>query len=557
MHQYRSNKKTGIMMTLFLCACLACPALAAAAPNAGEISNTLKDSQVKPAEKKSGGINVESLPEMQPDLSGPKIKVNRIRISGQTIYSEAQLEGITSSVVGQEVTFGELEQAAGKIAKYFRDNGYLLANAFVTAQEIKDGQVTIQVVVGQYGDVTVRNTSRLSDHYIKAIVKPLKNGDAIHIDSLERVLLILNEVSGITLKSTLAPGKEPGTSDLIMEISDAPVVSGQLYGDNWGNRFTGEIRGGLNININNLSRQGDVLTVGGLYGGSGLRDLNFDYALPVGSEGGKIGVTYSNVNYLLGEEYAVLGASGQAKARGIYATYPLHRSRNANLYLRIGFERKELQDLVGSSATDSQKKVDAWNVGLKGDWRDAAGDGSTAFGLALTQGRLNMLSADARNNDDLKTAGSYSKAIISLLRQKYINERLSYNFSFTGQLASKNLDSVEKLFLGGATGVRAYPQGEAGGDSGYLVTGELRWNMPTPNFQLAAFIDSGQVTLNKAPLNNDANTRALTGGGLGVVFSRNNDYSIRADYAWKISSDKAVSDHDKNGRFWLRAIKYF
>jgi hemolysin activation/secretion protein len=46
--------------------------------------------------------------------------------------------------------------------------------------------------------------------------------------------------------------------------------------------------------------------------------------------------------------------------------------------------------------------------------------------------------------------------------------------SFSGQRASKNLDSSEEFFLGGPNGVRAYPQGEGAGDEGWLSRLELR-----------------------------------------------------------------------------------
>ena len=37
--------------------------------------------------------------------------------------------------------------------------------------------------------------------------------------------------------------------------------------------------------------------------------------------------------------------------------------------------------------------------------------------------------------------------------------------------------------------MRAYPQGEASGDSGYQATAELRYATPLPNLTLATYID--------------------------------------------------------------------
>ena len=102
-------------------------------------------------------------------------------------------------------------------------------------------------------------------------------------------------------------------------------------------------------------------------------------------------------------------------------------------------------------------------------------------------------------------------------------------------------------------------EGEASSDEGDVFTGEFRWSMPTPNFQLAAFYDNGKATLNKSPwAGAGVNNRILSGASLGLIWNRPSDYSIRLDYAWKITtSNPATSDTDKNGRLRLQATKYF
>jgi hemolysin activation/secretion protein len=209
----------------------------------------------------------------------------------------------------------------------------------------------------------------------------------------------------------------------------------------------------------------------------------------------------------------------------------------------------------------SQKRADVVIVGLNGDSRDQLGGGGVnGFALTYSSGHLNMESADAVSNDaNAQTAGSYSKTNLSLNRVQAIDSRVNLYLSFNGQLANKNLDSSEKLQIGGPTGVRAYPVGEAPSDEGYIFTGELRWNMPTLSFQLAAFYDNGKAIMNKNPwAGAGVNHRILAGAGLGFIWNRANDFSIRLDYAWKITtSDPTTSDTDKSGRLWLQGVKYF
>jgi len=539
--------------------CLPMFALSAERPDAGTTIGSLREQKLSSAEKSALGIEVDSKQQNPaPAPSESKIMVNGIRITGQNIYSEDKLLPLVNDAVGKPLTLGELEILARQISTYFHDHGYFLAKALIPVQDVKDGVVEITVVVGRYGRIDIRNQSALSQGTINGLLSPLKGGDYIRRAPLERALLLLSDVSGVSLKTTIAPGKEPGTSNLILEISDTARFTSQLYADNWGNRFTGAIRSGMNVNINNPGALGDVLKIGGIYAGSGLNDLDLAYTLPVGPQGARIGVGYSCVNYLLGKDYADLDASGQAKVTTIYESYPLIRSRDFNLYGRIGYDSKKLEDRIDYVGSNSNKKAGVLSIGLSGDNRDSFGNGVTGFSLTFASGKLTMNSADAQTNDtEAQTAGNYNKTTINLLRQKYMNKRLNYSFSFTGQLASKNLDSSEKIFLGGASGVRAYPQGEAAGDEGYLVSGELHWNLPTPQFQLVAFLDNGRVILNKNPWDASVNKRILTGAGLGLIFSRPNDYTLCFDYAWKLTSDSAVSDTDESGRFWVRGIKYF
>ena len=555
---WQYTKRAGYITSL--CLLLAGPfALAAPPPDAGNILKSTQENELKaPAPATPGLLINPQAGQPQATPGGQSITVTGFHILGQNVIPDSELQPLLADSVGTERTFAQLEQLAGRISKHFRDQGYIVARAFIPAQQISDGIVTINVIVGQYGRLDIRNQSTLSTPYLETVTSSLKSGDPIRQAPLERVLLLLGDSSGVTLKSTLTPGKEPGTADLILELSDAARVTGQLYSDNWGNRFTGDVRGGLSVTVNNPSTTGDSFSLGGLYAGSGLHNYNAAYSLPTGPSGAKLGISYSRVSYLLGEAYASLNASGIAKTTSLYESYPVLRSRDLNLNWRIGYDHKDLQDQINLSGTDVKKTADTWNLSFNGDSRDSSGGGATSFDLTLSHGRLHLDSADARSADaDANTAGSYTKATLNLLRQKYLTERLSYSLSFNSQLASKNLDSSEKLFLGGASGVRAYPQGEASGDQGYLFTGELRWNMPTPQIQVAAFLDNGRVTLNKSPWDSSDNSRTLTGAGLGIIFSRPSDYSLRLDYAWKITSKAANSDTDKNGRFWVRGIKYF
>ena len=117
--------------------------------------------------------------------------------------------------------------------------------------------------------------------------------------------------------------------------------------------------------------------------------------------------------------------------------------------------------------------------------------------------------------------------------------------------------------LGGMNAVRAYPEGEAYADEGYVATLEARMKLPKLSeqmpgqMQLIGFVDAGSVTINKNPWFAGKNTRSLSGAGAGITWADNNNFFVRAYYARKLGSEPAISAPDRSGRFWIQAVKYF
>lgn len=152
---------------------------------------------------------------------------------------------------------------------------------------------------------------------------------------------------------------------------------------------------------------------------------------------------------------------------------------------------------------------------------------------------------------------------LSANRLQRVTNTVSLYAGFNGQLASKNLDNSEKMGLGGMNAVRAYPEGEAYGDQGYVLTVEVRKDLPKfydqipGQMQLVGFIDTGRVNTDKTTWTNEDNTRTLSGAGVGINWMDYNNFAMKLAYAHKLGSEKAISAPDKSGRFWVQLVKYF
>ena len=126
---------------------------------------------------------------------------------------------------------------------------------------------------------------------------------------------------------------------------------------------------------------------------------------------------------------------------------------------------------------------------------------------------------------------------------------------FSAQKASGNLDSSEHIYLGGAHGVRAYPQGEGSGDEGLMGTMELRWHTPVRGLTLSTYLDAGHVEIARS---GDEGNMTLKGWGVGLSYTRPGNWFARLDYARRIGSDEFMSkEAESRGRIWFMAGKVF
>ena len=490
-----------------------------------------------------------------------RITVQRLQIPAAPVFTEAELIAASGFTPGSELTLGELRNMAGKIASYYQTRGYFLAQAYLPAQDIQHGVVTVQVLAGQYGKIELRNTSNLSDGLASNILGGLE-GTTIATAPLERRLLLLSDLPGVQVGSTLAPGASLGASDLIVDVQPGSRVNGSIDADNQGNRYTGRNRIGATLNINELAGIGDVATLRAFTSADGLNYGRIAYQGQAGLL--RLGTAYTYMDYKLGKEFAVLDAKGTARIASVYASYPLLRSRATNLYAQVSYDDKDFQDKTESTGTVNDKTAKVWMLNLNGDTRDSLGGGGVSnYSLTYTTGKVDIETPVALLIDQLtvKSNGTFHKLGLTAARVQNLDADTSLFAIVNAQTASKNLDVSEKMGLGGVGGVRAYPGGEAYGDQGYVLNLELRRNLPFAalpgQLQLVGFADTGTVKLNRNQWSAGDNRRTLSGAGVGVTWTGANALLVKAYYAHKLGNAAATSAPDKAGRFWLQAIKYF
>ncbi|MGQ0656213.1 MAG: ShlB/FhaC/HecB family hemolysin secretion/activation protein [Betaproteobacteria bacterium] len=531
-------------------------------PDAGRVQEQLRAPAPPPAPPRPD-IRIEPpAPDRKADT--PPFYVAGFRVTGATVFSEKELVEVLGPA-GTQLTLAQIQERADRLTRFYNDRGYAVARALVPAQEVRDGVVEIRVLEGRYGNIDIRNATEVSEARIRGLLGEVREEGLIHGPQLERGVLLVSELAGIQPKATLEPGAETGTSDLVLEIGAGPEREYSATFDNAGGRFTGKHRVSLAAIWNSPANIGDRLSGNLVTSGNLLLSLRVAYELPIGYSGLRAGPYVSRTTYQLGDAFAALDASGTADAAGASASYPLIRSSVFNLRAIAGAEERRLEDTIGATATVNEKGARVLQAGLGGDVRDGFLAGAiTAFQLQMTRGKLTLDSpalaaADAAGAN---TRGPYTKFVLTVNRIQGLSEAWRLSANYTGQWARKNLDSSEKFSLGGLTGVRAYPPGEASGDDAHLLQLELRHQgkaVGQGQFVPFGFFDTAQSrsTHDVFPGFAAKNVRHLAGYGVGGEWSVPGSYFARAWIARKAGAEAATADADRTARVWMQAGMLF
>jgi hemolysin activation/secretion protein len=491
-----------------------------------------------------------------------RLLVRSIRIEGQGPVAESELRPILADYENRKLTLAEIYEAADKITTLYRAQGYLVAKAYVPAQDARNGVLRLKIVPGKYGAITLKNESLVRDDFLQGVLdQALAGSPFIHNDELERAMLLISDLPGASVpRVAIGRGQQPETSDFVFGVPEARRFDGYLLGDNFGSPFTGRNRLTGGLNVNSPFGYGDRLSAFGIVtDDTHLVNGRVAYALPLGTSGLRGEIAAYRTTYKLGGIYRDLDATGTADAVSGTLTYPLIRRRDDSLYLSGNFTHKALNDnILGVSI--AHRNMDLGTAGITWDTVGALVGLSlvTSTTLSFTAGTVDFPDPiqKAANIAGVDTAGDFQKINLAFTATLAFTEKLSLSTNIKAQKSlSGNLDSSEQLGLTGYYGVRSYDEGLAG-DSGYLVTPELKYALPDIQHYrhaIGLFTDVGAVWLENPSFTTlQKGYTQLNAVGLGYYASY--EYSparlllLKAQVAHSYGSNDGAQSYDRGTR---------
>ena len=549
------------------------------AGDAGRILNQENERQkTKEIPKQIPKSLLEESKKKEVKTSDEKVLIKSFKLEGDIkSFSVSELQNLLLDLNGKSLAFDQIQIAADRIKDFYNSKGFFLAQAIIPKQEIKDGVLIIFINEGKLDSkepykINKKNL-RISEDRIKAYMDNALKDNFLK-DSVERGLLNINDNPGVRTSLMLEPGIDPGSTKMVLDINEGPLVQGTVSVDNYGNRYTGDLRATASVDFNNPSGIGDQIGILGTKAIEGdLEIKKISYNFPIGTNGLRGGAFYSIVDFKVGKELSGSRFTGKAENANLNLKYPIYRSTAESLLTNFNYDKKYLYNATAGAAT-SDKELDNYTLGFTYQKIDQfISGGYTQVSINFTRGDLDLSKvADSLNTDQgtsgYKTNGSFNKQNLQLSRIQQLPEKFTLNFVGDAQFASKNLDTSEKMSLGGPSGVRAYPSGEASGDEGYRYSLDLRYSLGNfPYFgdiTPLIFYDYGRIKQYK---NKDVSTSSVTnneyslsGYGLGLEAANSNNFSLKFIAAHTNGSNPGAStqgnDSDgrkDNTRYWVLA----
>ncbi len=423
-------------------------------------------------------ITVPQVPTAVPPAQARPIRfvLRGVNLRGSTVYRPQDLHALHTGLIGREVSLAEVYAVATQITARYRNDGYVLSQAVVPQQQIRDGVVQIIVIEGRIARVVIKDEGGQlrSYNYLLQYAERLKASQPVTQRELERYLLLLNDFPGMRVSGVLAPSDVPGASDLVLEVNYKHIDAYASL-DNRGSRFIGPFQSEVSGAYNGVFDTGDRLLYRYVTTLFQPRELQFHEArfqTPVFDQGTILEVWGNWARTRPGFTLRRLDIEGETWSWNIKLKHPFIRTRGMNLWAYGEFDWQDSNNDV-LTATISEDRLRVLRYGVTFEAVDEL-RGASFADLRVSHG---LPIAGARGNSREFGRDDFTKVNLDVQRNQEIWGPVSAFVQFAGQYAGTQLLAPEQFGLGGRTFGRAFDPSEKTGDHGIAVAAELRYTV--------------------------------------------------------------------------------
>jgi hemolysin activation/secretion protein len=505
-------------------------------------------------------------PNTFPGAEKLKLKLTKVIITGNTVYSTAELLALFRPALNKEIALSDLQNLVYEVTQKYRHDGYILSHAFLPPQRIQNGVVQVEVIEGFVNEVTVTGDPGRVKPLLQAYGAKVAASRPLRLQELERYILLANDLLGTEVRAVLTPSPTtPAASELSL-VTDHHAAQGYISYDNYGTRYLGPQQISLGGNVSSLLAAGDSDTAR-IIVTQRTKQLNFFqfiHAHPLGASGAVLALSGSYTRTMPGFILEPFEVEGLSRTLTADVSYPIIRSRARNFSVHSSFNyENNSSTILEESLYDDHLRTLV--VGGSYDFIDGW-NGLNSAKLDVEHG-FNILGSDNDAGDRSRPQGrsNFTKANLYLSRLQAISSRFSALIAGQGQYAFTPLLASELFTFGGSDFGRGYDPGEIADDKGMAGKAELRMDTQ-PSLavlravQYYAFYDAGMVW--SAGRDGTAGGRASaasTGIGARITFTQHlvGEAFVAQPLTLPVAATVAANENGKQPRYFFQIKALF
>lgn len=492
----------------------------------------------------------------QPDRQEAQVQAARFdileyRVFGNTVLARERIERAVAPFLGEQRTIADVEAARSALEKVYRDAGYGTVLVDTPEQRVAGGVVMLQVVEAPVTRLRVVGAKHYSQGRILEKVPALAEGQVPNFNDVGVQLGTVNRTADRRVTPLLRPGRQPGTTEVDLQVDDSSPLHGSLELNNKHGPHTTESRLLGSLRYDNLWQREHSLGLQVQLSPqrtSEVRAISASYTVPV--ETGMWVMSYVNSRSSTVIRANDLQVVGRGKIYGVRRMF-FDVSERLMQSLTLSADYKDMLGITYQLDADGRlvQTPGDCSVALCTPLRYAPlgvdysatatrKNSSTQAGLGLTLG-LRALSGEESQFADKRFGAQSNFTVLrfDLGRVQKLRSGAEVSARIDGLLGSQPLVSDEQFAIGGADSVRGYLESAAAGDKGIRASLEFRsrnlWahkDAPGRELKALAFIEGAGVWTKSALLGQDER-EGLLGAGVGLRLKTGKRASLSLDLA--------------------------
>lgn len=457
--------------------------------------------------------------------SSATLYVREYRVSGAKRLPRREVEDAVYPYLGPGRTPADVEQARCALEKAYKDHGYQTVTVQVPAQQARRGIVLLNVVEAPVGRLRVTGSRYFSPRQIKREAPSLQEGNVPEFSQVTRDIVALNQLPDRRVTPSLAPGVEPGTVDVTLDVKDTFPAHGSIELNNRYSPQTTALRLNGSISYSNLWQLGhsigfsfqvapervdDALVFAGYY----IARIPSVSWLSLMLQGTK---QDSDISTLGGA-----GVTGRGNVIGTRAVVSLPQATDFYHSIVFGFDRKHFDQNLTVAGESLRTPITYYPFSAIYSATWAPKGATTVLNVGLNF-HVRGLGSDEAEFDfnRFKSGGSFVYLRGDLSHTHDLPRGFQVYGKIQGQASDQPLLNTEEFSGGGLATARGYLESEVLGDDALLGTFEFR----SPSLLAAGdaknewrvygFIDGGVLSLID-PLPQQASVFRLASVGIGT-----------------------------------------